>query len=95
MDSVLVTAPARLHFGMFSFGVPTERQFGGAGVMIDGPATRLRLSRSEVDSFDGPQAARYAEAVRHARSTPWGNRIPPVRITAEANPPPHRSTNSP
>jgi beta-ribofuranosylaminobenzene 5'-phosphate synthase len=94
MDSVVVTTPARLHFGMFSFGVPTERQFGGAGVMIDGPSTKLRLARAEADSFAGPHANRYAAATRQARSTAWGDRIPPVRITAEASPPAHRGLGS-
>jgi beta-RFAP synthase len=94
MDSVTVTAPARLHFGMFSFGVPTERQFGGAGVMIDGPATRVRIERATTDRFDGPQAARFAEAVRQVRATVWGSRLPPVVIRAEASPPSHRGLGS-
>jgi len=94
MDSVVVATPARLHFGMFSFGVPTNRQFGGAGVMIDGPGIRLRLRRSTADSFEGPQAARFAAAVRQARATAWGGRIPPVTIAAEASPPAHRGLGS-
>ena len=94
MDSVVVTAPARLHFGMFSFGVPTERQFGGAGVMIDGPTTRLSLARADADSFAGPHANRYADAVRQARATSWSDRIPPVRIVAQETPPAHRGLGS-
>ena len=94
MDKVVVAAPARLHFGMFSFGVPTERQFGGAGVMIDGPTTRLSLARAEAELFEGPHASRYADAVRQARATSWGNRIPPVRITAQETPPAHRGLGS-
>lgn len=48
--SVLVTAPSRLHFGMFSFGQPGERQFGGVGAMIDRPGLHLRIA--EAPNFE-------------------------------------------
>ncbi len=39
--SLQVSAPARLHFGLFSIGRLTDYQFGGAGLMIDGPRTQM------------------------------------------------------
>lgn len=58
MRSVTVTAPSRLHFGMFSFGHPGQRQFGGVGVMIDKPGLRIRISQSQRFEIVGPLANR-------------------------------------
>ena len=44
---VTVRAPGRLHFGMFSFGVPTLRQYGGVGVMIDQHQTELQVTPAD------------------------------------------------
>lgn len=55
---VHVTAPSRLHFGLFSFGQPDGRQNGGVGVMIDRPAVRLRVSASHEFETTGPLAER-------------------------------------
>jgi beta-RFAP synthase len=53
-NSFEITAPARLHFGLLSFGDKSVRQHGGAGVMIDEPALQLTISPS-------PQLAITAE----------------------------------
>ncbi len=53
-----VTAPSRLHFGLFSFGQPDGRQNGGVGVMVDRPAVRLRISAAEELDTVGPLAER-------------------------------------
>ena len=42
--SVEVAAPSRLHFGMFSFGQPGVRQFGGVGAMIATPGVLLKIT---------------------------------------------------
>ncbi len=42
-----VRAPARLHLGMLSFGVPGIRAYGGVGVMIDRPGVYLRITRGQ------------------------------------------------
>jgi len=55
---VHVTAPSRLHFGLFSFGQPDGRQNGGVGVMVDRPAVRLRISDSEEMEAAGHLAER-------------------------------------
>ena len=38
-EQTQVSAPARLHFGLFSIGKQTQVRFGGAGLMLDGPRT--------------------------------------------------------
>lgn len=55
---VHVTAPSRLHFGLFSFGHREGRQNGGVGVMVDRPAVRLRIHASEELETVGPLAER-------------------------------------
>jgi beta-RFAP synthase len=46
---VHITAPSRLHFGLWSLGGAGERQFGGVGAMVEQPD--LRLSATEAESF--------------------------------------------
>lgn len=69
-DCVQVTAPSRLHFGLMSYGGP-GRQFGGAGVMIDQPATQLQVSAARtftVSGLDTERATHFARnwSVNHA-----------------------------
>lgn len=54
MSSVCVTAPSRLHFGLLSFGRPGVRQFGGAGVMIERPGLRLKITPNNSFQVVGP-----------------------------------------
>ncbi|MBX7166338.1 MAG: beta-ribofuranosylaminobenzene 5'-phosphate synthase [Pirellulales bacterium] len=61
---VEVRAPARLHFGMFGFGAGMHRQFGGIGVMLDGPHVRLRAQPAARLEVVGEDAQRAAEAAR-------------------------------
>jgi beta-ribofuranosylaminobenzene 5'-phosphate synthase len=56
-----ITAPARLHFGLLSFGDMNRRQFGGAGVMLDQPALRVRFSPADAWSFSGFEPNRVRE----------------------------------
>ena len=63
---VQVSAPSRLHFGMFSFGRDDVRQFGGVGAMISSPGLQLTMSASQRLEVTGPladRARRYAEFV--------------------------------
>lgn len=55
---VHVTAPSRLHFGLFSFGQREGRQNGGVGVMVDRAAVRLRICASGELETVGPLAER-------------------------------------
>lgn len=87
--TVTVSAPSRLHFGMFSFGQPGERQFGGIGAMIAAPGLRLRVSSAAAFQSHGPLAERTADfAGRIGRA--WGLDGPPAcRIEILAAPPQH------
>lgn len=57
-DVVSVSAPARLHLGFLDPGGSSGRRFGGIGMAIEQPATRLSLSRSPAPRFEGPEAER-------------------------------------
>lgn len=46
-DTIEVRTPCRLHFGLLALNRDdTQRQFGGAGVMIDRPHIAIRVTRS-------------------------------------------------
>src|SRR3954471_24403001 len=55
---VVVTAPSRLHFGLYGFGQVAARQFGGLGAMVESPGLRLTASASPEFSASGPLAQR-------------------------------------
>ena len=61
---IRLTSPARLHFGMLSFGNADVPQFGGAGVMIDEPGVRLDICESASLEVHGTHAERVVEFVR-------------------------------
>ncbi len=52
--SISVSAPSRLHFGLFAVGERTERQFGGVGVMIQRPRTTICVREADNFSIKGP-----------------------------------------
>lgn len=58
-----ITTPSRLHFGLFAFGRGHQRQFGGVGLMIDRPQTRLRFASSERLQLEVADAARVRRAI--------------------------------
>lgn len=62
--AVHVTAPSRLHFGLWSLGNEGARQFGGVGAMIDQPALRLALVEAPDFSVVGAGGERAAEYSR-------------------------------
>lgn len=59
---VVVHAASRLHFGLFSLGHLSERQYGGVGAMIVRPGLQLRISRGDAlgPTATGEMAARAA-----------------------------------
>ena len=61
--AIEVFAPSRLHFGLLSFGDTGTRQYGGAGVMIERPGLRLRVSQAHEFSSAGPLAVRARAVV--------------------------------
>lgn len=88
-ESLVVTAPSRLHFGMFSFGHPTLRQFGGAGVMIDGSPLTLRIDPSPEFAAVGTAAERIRGVLERVRGTEWGRSLSPCRLEVRAAPRSH------
>lgn len=92
-ESVQVTTGARLHFGLFD----TKSPFGGVGMMIDAPATRVRVEPAA--SFDpgttDPErltqiAASFSQLA--TRNSPFATRnssLPDCRLTVERTTPPH------
>lgn len=87
--SLAVTAPSRLHLGLFSFGHPTGRRFGGVGLMIEQPAIQLQIAAAEHLELRGLLADRVGEyARRWSRFYGLGDE-PACRITLEAAPESH------
>lgn len=91
---LIVRAPSRLHFGMFSFGVPTLRQFGGAGVMIERPSLELRITPAGQFEYVGANADRLHRAVEQVRTTSWGRDLPPVKVATLVSPRSHTGLGS-
>ena len=59
-DSVTVTAAARLHLGFLDMNGGLGRRFGGLGLAIGRPATRLTLRRAPTLAVEGLEAERAA-----------------------------------
>ncbi|MBC8129422.1 MAG: GHMP kinase, partial [Rhizobiaceae bacterium] len=66
-DVVSVAAPARLHLGFLDMNGGLGRLFGGIGMAVSAPATRLSLSRAIDTTVEGPEKTRarwHLEAMR-------------------------------
>ncbi len=77
---VEVIAPSRLHFGMWSFGDPRQRQFGGVGAMIDRPGVRLRISPHHEWTVSGPSADRALEFAHRFLASAESSTLPGAKI---------------
>src|SRR5262245_51051377 len=64
MPCVHITAPSRLHFGLWSLADGHERQFGGVGAMVDRPQLSLQITDATQLQASGPDSER---AVKFAR----------------------------
>ncbi|WDQ15298.1 GHMP family kinase ATP-binding protein [Rhodopirellula sp. P2] len=71
--SIEVQTGARLHFGLLDVAPP----FGGCGVMIDGPPTRVRVSAASAFASDVRHRDRIAGIV-HRWQQMTGNDSPPA-----------------
>jgi beta-RFAP synthase len=60
---VTIIAHARLHLGFLDLEGGLGRQFGGLGLGLDAPATRLRVVRADTLSVTGPDAGRAGAAL--------------------------------
>ncbi len=86
-EGVQVVAPARLHFGLLSFGTPAARRFGGCGVMLSDPCVQMRIVSSTHFSVHGPcshRVAHYARAWSQSTGCPLN-----CEITVESSIPEH------
>jgi len=77
-----------LHFGLLSFGDPTRRQFGGAGVMLREPALRVRFEPSREWAFVGQSADLVRELTERIvmRLSSLGRAMQPQRIEVLESP---------
>ncbi|MBM3553560.1 MAG: GHMP kinase [Alphaproteobacteria bacterium] len=65
--SVSVAASARLHLGFLDMNGGLGRKFGGVGLALDAPATRLTLIRADRNGVEGPESARAATLLERAQ----------------------------
>ena len=68
MTEIVVTAPARLHFGMLDPTGLGARRFGGFGVGVEYPRVVVGVDRAQSFIVSGSQAERAASFARRARS---------------------------
>jgi beta-ribofuranosylaminobenzene 5'-phosphate synthase len=83
---VEVRAPCRLHFGMFAFGQPEDRQFGGVGMMLNSPAVELRFTPADELSIHGRLTQRVTQFIDSALRA-WNiAELPSCRIDVQSPP---------
>jgi beta-ribofuranosylaminobenzene 5'-phosphate synthase len=89
MTEIVVTAPARLHFGMLDPAGVGARRFGGFGVGVESPrvVVAARPRPGEAITVSGAQADRAEAFARRARST-FGLRGG-IEVTVHEAIPPH------
>jgi beta-ribofuranosylaminobenzene 5'-phosphate synthase len=94
VTEVVVTAPARLHFGMLDPAGIGARRFGGCGVAVEFPrvVVAIRPSSGEEVIAHGPQAERAVTFARRAREA-FGHRGG-VEIEVREAVPPHSGLGS-
>jgi beta-RFAP synthase len=68
VTEIVVTAPARLHFGMLDPMGLGARRFGGFGVGVEYPRVVVGIDRAASLVVSGPQAERAAAFARRAQS---------------------------
>ena len=56
-SSVSLSAPSRLHFGLFSVGGLVEQKYGGIGLMIQSPRTTIEIHPASHLTITGPEPA--------------------------------------
>ena len=70
---VLVAAPSRLHFGLFSLGHSAERQYGGVGVMLQQPGLKLRIASGIASANHSPNDSQSSSPLS-VRATQFARR---------------------
>jgi beta-ribofuranosylaminobenzene 5'-phosphate synthase len=86
--TVHITAPSRLHFGLWSLGSSSGRQFGGVGAMVERPGLKLTIAEDQTLVSTGRLSMRAVQAAH--RWAQFHQRPPPlVRIRLIESPPEH------
>ncbi|MBC7855322.1 MAG: hypothetical protein IAF94_17985 [Pirellulaceae bacterium] len=86
---ITVTAPSRLHFGLFGLQQEEGRMFGGVGAMVDQPALRLRVRGASSFACVGPLQERTQEFSRRWAEFYGLTQPPACRIEVLEAPPNH------
>lgn len=68
VNEVRVTAAARLHLGFLDMNGGLGRKFGGLGLSISGPRTRLTLTRNDENTVEGVEGERAARLLQKAQA---------------------------
>lgn len=66
MTRLALRTPSRLHFGLLSWGQDSSRQFGGVGLMVEGPGMTITAEPADSWSAEGPLAGRAVDFARKA-----------------------------
>lgn len=88
-QSLMVTAGSRLHFGLFSFGRSSGRQYGGAGLMIEAPALTIRFTSAAQFRTSGCMAQRIADAAESWLASVVNAHLPGCEVEVIEAPPQH------
>ena len=90
-ESVTISTPSRIHFGLLRFAQEEGPSYGGLGMMIDRPRWNVTMSRDDQWSAAGPSAER---ALRVARRVQAHGHLPedlsPLRLEVRTAIPPHQ-----
>ena len=92
-----ISAPSRLHFGLFSIGDVVARKYGGVGLIIQSPRTRVTISQADTFSISGPSASAAEKALKSwFKHQTLSDKFPfksvselPIELTIETVPPRH------
>ncbi|HEY5313496.1 MAG TPA: hypothetical protein VIK18_13305 [Pirellulales bacterium] len=89
-----VVAYSRLHCGMFSFGRPDVRRFGGVGLMIDRPGLELTVVPADRFVATGAETDRVSQCVGRLVAAGWFAQPPACRVDICRPPPAHAGLGS-
>lgn len=82
---VQIKTGARLHFGLLDSVEP----FGGLGVMVQSPTTKVTVTTSEVFSCPTPYQERFREIAKSILTLTESVTLPAVRLDVDSNAEPH------
>ncbi|HMK90822.1 MAG TPA: beta-ribofuranosylaminobenzene 5'-phosphate synthase family protein [Methylocystis sp.] len=68
VNEVRIAATARLHLGFLDLDGGVGRKFGGLGLSLSEPRTRLTLTRSSDNRVEGAEASRAASLLARAQA---------------------------